>query len=181
MKGSARSYGEIDLIPLFEHIREDCVNIGGHAGAGGLTVESARFMEITGKIQKYGKENFPVPANEEQTEWDFEMSAEELPKFLEEQQQYAPFGEGIPKPVICVKGYKKAYRMTKIGQADHMMLGSSGKHVKLFNEYCDAIGFDLAEEYAKHAEEETHDLIGSVGYNAFNGSITPQFQIKGFI
>lgn len=172
-KASGRSVPGVDLTPMLAQISGMTVACGGHAGAAGVTVTEENFDALKNAILDY-MDFTPVPENDDTEKYDCEIKEDEIPQVLEQLKMYAPYGEGLKRPVFMIKEYKTAL---KFG-SHYKALGSNGTHLKIFGSVADAIGFGLAEKYEALGRPTTVSLLGDVTENSFRGQKSPQFSIK---
>lgn len=99
LKGSARSYGEADLMSVLLGAREILGEFGGHSKAAGLSVECERFDRLCAYLEglcelpqcqstQEGLEILPIDVKDIDTE---------LFALL---QRFEPYGQGNPKPIL---------------------------------------------------------------------------------
>ncbi len=172
LKGSGRSYGDIDLYSVITHVSEITEKAGGHEGAAGLSVHREKFNLLKETIEDFIK-TLPDPA-EESLLYDLELSPDEVGQALAEIKRFAPFGAGIPKPVVVVKEYKA------IGKnGSHFRLMGTGKeHLKIFGCNFDAVAFNLAPLYITMNCPIRMDMLGTIGENTYNGKTSIQIIVS---
>lgn len=100
MKGSARSYGDINIKEAMDAAKDHIVQYGGHSGAGGLTVDPDQLGELYDKMSENIR-NQSVSEVESQSTiyYDLDLPIEKLDETIEQLLQYAPFGEGN-EPIV---------------------------------------------------------------------------------
>ena len=172
LKCSVRSYGRQDLSPLLNHIRPYSLDEGGHSSAAGLTVASSNYTEMSKAIQEYTA-SAQTPSPEKALYYDMEVRESQLPVIMKILKSMAPFGEGVQKPVFVLP----EFHCSDYSGGGYHLLGQGREHVRLSGKECDAIGFDLAETYAKLGYPTTVDLLGTVEENHFHGHTSVQFHI----
>lgn len=173
LKGSGRSYGDYDLFPLLQVVAPYVETAGGHTGAAGISVAQESYEEMAAAIQAYAVEHPPAEPDDS-LYYDLELREEELPLALNELKALAPYGPGVEKPVLMVRGYQ----LLPKGYHSHRLMGRSNEHVKLFGTQSDAVGFHLSQTYQELGNPECVDLLGTVGENRFQGRTTLQFQFE---
>lgn len=119
LKGSARSYGDIDIYNIIYDYKDLLLGFGGHKGAAGLSIKKNNFKKfkegISKKIYKQANiENFCMG------ELAFETIDWQLVEIL---QSYEPYGEKNPTPTFKTKEVK----ITSIKK-----VGSNKEHKILF-------------------------------------------------
>ena len=173
LKGSGRSYGDYNLFPLLQVVAPYVETAGGHTGAAGISVAQESYEEMAAAIQAYAVEHPPAEPDDS-LYYDLELREEELPLALNELKALAPYGPGVEKPVLMVRGYQ----LLPKGYHSHRLMGRSNEHVKLFGTQSDAVGFHLSQTYQELGSPECVDLLGTVGENRFQGRTTLQFQFE---
>lgn len=173
-KGSGRSYGGVHLKELLDSANDLLTAYGGHAGAVGLTVSEENLEPLRERLI----ENIGSCEEADETEDDFydlEIEASDVPAVYEELSKYAPYGEGNPKIVFKINGFRLAPKRGKFSTR----LGD-GSIVRLFGSDCDAIGFGLADRYEMSGSPRLLNLYGVISPNSFNGIIYKQIEMKDF-
>jgi single-stranded-DNA-specific exonuclease len=118
-RGSARSYGDFDLMEALRARADLFERHGGHAQAAGFTIANARIEELHTHLLTWAGQSPGLPASDE-----------ELPSALPDVpdvpvadlligrpaaltyeaytrvQQIGPFGKGNPEPVFCMRGLR---------------------------------------------------------------------------
>lgn len=171
LKGSARSVQGLDLSGLPGLLGPYCVSIGGHAGAAGLSLKPEQLPRLQDELEAFVRESGWTP-EQPSLLYDMEIGEVDALRLLREQEQYAPYGEGVEKPVFLLKGFHAEVRH---GQP-YRFLGPDKSHLKLCGKNLEIIGFSLAEKYSSMGFPQKIDLIGTLMENRFQGNITCQFQ-----
>lgn len=170
--GSARSTDNINLVNTLKEIEELFLGFGGHAKAAGMSSELAKVEIIRERLNE-----MPLDISDDNDIfYDFEVEEADFSHFIEEAEKYAPYGEGNPIPTVYVKNYV----LYPDGGLYVRYMGKESIHVKLFGADSNALCFGMAEEYLKKAEPKNVTLIGNLSNNYFNGSVTPQIEVKAF-
>ncbi len=170
LKGSARSYIGYDLTPALDAIRPVTVSCGGHVGAAGISVERARFedMKAAAREALVGQRGKTADV----LEYDLELTEAQLQQAYQEQKPFAPFGEGVPKPVVLVRGFRSEVRF-----GNHFRtLGTQKDSVKINGGNADILAFGMAERYIDMSCPPVVDAIGTLGENVYNGRTTIQLE-----
>ncbi len=166
-KGSARSIEEVNIVELIRSCSDILVDVGGHKGAAGFTIETAKLKEFKLRLTKTCNE---LPKNSEPTLLiDAEISISQITKSLiKDLSKFEPFGFGNPRPLL-MSSQVKIRDLRTVG---------SGKHLKLKVEDIDAIGFGMGEMITKLRDNQLVDIAYSPEINRFNGSETVQLKIR---
>lgn len=176
LKGSGRTYNSIDLsglVPSVSHIIEGG---GGHAGAAGISVRASRFHELKTAMEEF-MESLEVEQCDSAMSYDIEIHEKDVPEALKALNKYAPYGEGVPKPVFMLSDFKCSQKQ---GNSWYRYMGAGETHLKLFGETIDVVAFGLAGRYGCESCPQCVDLIGSIGTNHFNGRTYLQFLASDF-
>jgi len=173
LKGSGRTYGTLHLKELLDSVSESLFGYGGHAGAVGLKVKLENIEKFKRTLQnQLAKAPDYTSADIEEEFYDLEIIEEQLPEFMRELKNFAPFGEGNPKVVFCVKNL----RLIPCAGKPFRLIGNKGQHIKLFGQHFDIIAFDMADTYKELGEPITIDVLGYIGENYFNGQTKLQIE-----
>lgn len=99
LKGSARSFGEVDLMSMLLGASEILGEFGGHSKAAGLSVETASFDELCAYLDSLSTLPKCQATQEELGALLIDVSDidEELFALL---QGFEPYGQGNPKPTL---------------------------------------------------------------------------------
>lgn len=174
LKGSGRSYGDYNLMEVVDAIRPFLVSGGGHTGAAGITIEEKDYEEVIRLMQEAmtGYE----PPEESTVEYDLEIPVEEIHKTYDEMQKYAPFGQGVPKPVVMVKDVVLSPRAGSLFK----YMGRQSEHIKMHARNFSAICFGQAEKYRSIGCPANVDILGALSMNSFQYSSELQIEAEDF-
>ncbi len=146
-RGSARSIPEYPLTDVYDALRECTRSVGGHACAGGVTIDSQRLEEFRTALESAnvgsGAETLPPRL------YDFAIDGSEATLELARAiQMLAPFGEGNREPVFRVDRLSLDRSPRLVGRhEDHLLL-----RLRHSEGAFDSIGFrqaSLAGEFAQ--------------------------------
>ena len=140
---------------------------GGHKEAGGLTLLEKNYDAFV-SIMHEKSSDFVSEVNND-TYYDFEISASEVPDMIKELSKYEPFGEGNPLPVFKIKDFTT---IEKWGEFKKIM-GKNKDSVKVFSRYADAVGIGQAEKL-KYFTSGNLSFIGTLSDNYYNNNVTHQ-------
>lgn len=121
-KASARSIPGFDITSFLRGLKKYLINVGGHAGAAGFTMQTVKIEAFIEAVQKKAKTQL--------TENDFEKTLmvdlhTPLPaatiQLVHALEELAPFGIGNPTPLFLSSGSVQGIRL----------VGTDGKHVRL--------------------------------------------------
>ena len=172
LKGSGRSTDDVSLIDVVEAASKHLIRYGGHAGAAGLSVKKENFAAMSLKMQEYlsGYE----PKSVDQVYYDLEIDAESVPAVMKELMKYAPYGQGNPAPVFCVKNITLSPRYG----SHFKVMGKNASHLKLFANGFSMIAFDGAERFHQESDPMRVSVIGTISENVFQYAKETQIEVK---
>ena len=171
IKGSARSYGNYDVKREFDRCPQLFVQYGGHSGAAGMTIKRSDLYTLSDILNDNSQDYDPMDADDALL-YDLEVNEKNLEEAIKEKERYAPYGEGNPEPVFKITGFIPVVR-----QGNCKKLIGGGKGTKISGLKCDALSFKFNEKderFNKIIPGGKIDLLGSISFNRFNSSITPQ-------
>lgn len=177
LKGSGRSGGYVDLTPLLDAVRPLTVKCGGHAGAAGISVERKNFEKMAAAMKDAYREVYGgAGCAEDVIQYDMELVPEMVNGAFHEMSRFAPFGQGVEKPVILIRGFQC---VNKFG-AHFRCMGAEKNHLKLNGTFCDAVGFGMVEKYLGMGSPATVDILCTLNENRYNGVSTIQLSLIDF-
>lgn len=172
-KGSARSFGDINILSIIETQKELLLGFGGHKGAAGLALESKNLEEFKNGINK----NIDK-ANLEDVEdcsilGELDMGEVDL-ELIEILEKFEPYGESNPKPKFISNTMIISNAQTVGKNSEHLKL-------RLFDEeshtYHEAIAFRCDESFEVN---ERVSVSYTVSKNEFNNRVSIQLIIDKF-
>ncbi len=95
--GSARSYGEIELLPVLQKMKRVFLEFGGHSKAAGLKVKTVSLCDLKKELSRF---KFLPEKNFFKYELFVSPSVLTTVDFFEQINLLEPFGEGNPPPLI---------------------------------------------------------------------------------
>ena len=167
-KGSARSANGINITSALREVKEHLIDIGGHAGAAGFSVETSKI-----EIFKTSLEKVLVKLNSEEPQ-DFLDIEAEIPfskinkSLVQKIETLEPFGLANPRPVLATQNMKIS---------DIRTVGS-GKHLKFKADGIDAIAFSMGELENFFDSGQIVNLAYNLELNEFNGRENLQLKVK---
>jgi len=104
IRGSGRSVKGVNLVEVLNHCTEHLQQWGGHPMAVGLTVEPGKLKALRECMNTRIRELFPDGLPESTVKIDAILTVDQLTTgLLEELDHLAPYGQGNPEPVFCLK------------------------------------------------------------------------------
>lgn len=162
--GSARAVkGTVHLKNLLDKVGEKIPGLlekyGGHESAAGVTIRRDRldeFNKAVNEISDYAPITTMV--------YDFELPENNWQGVYKAIQEYAPYGEGNPSPMLhfrCEPDPKEIVIMKR-------------EHLKVLQGNNECVVFGLAHKY-NPAQEGSLDLYGTLQLNEYRGGLSIQF------
>ncbi len=167
-RGSARSFGGINILEALSCCSDLMVRFGGHAEAAGLNIDESRIAELRSRL---GEACASMSANAEPAALVLDAVAGPADislSLVEELKGMAPFGVGNPEPIIAMEGAKIEGRRT-VGNGHLKLALSSGDFA------FDAIGFGMAE--SMHDDVSTISIAFTPQFNTYNGNTSLQLKL----
>lgn len=120
--GSARTFGDFDLVEALKATAEYLLKFGGHKQAAGLTLATARLDEFRVAIARYASDHMSEGGQHVVLELDAELPATNLTlDFFDQLEELQPFGVGNPKPLFLIKNME-LHGAKKVGSDKHAQL-----------------------------------------------------------
>jgi len=138
-RGSGRSIPEFNLIGALDRCRDLLLNVGGHAGAAGFTVQRDNLAALQMRLLKIAEEELAGVDLRPHIDIDAEVPLTVFTgDFYQQLQKLAPFGSGNPEPTFVTREVE-VLEWSPVGeQGDHLRL-----KVRQESVVWDAIGFGL--------------------------------------
>lgn len=174
IKGSGRSYGDVHLKKLLDKNQQYLVTYGGHASAAGLSLEKKKFDKFHQALIRTMRGN--VLQHDIEEYYDLLVPHEGIEALMKEIDQYAPYGEENPSPVIMIENLK-----LKPVDSDYYQTISAGKGIKLIAAELEAISFNGAETYKTLNNPKQVTLAGTLSRIFFNGKNKIQMEYQKVI
>lgn len=161
LKGSARSLEGLPLNEIFSRMSDLIVQFGGHAQAGGLSIEESKFDEFIERVNILAKEYTIIPKKK----MIIDCSLDELNyENYEIINSLAPYGEGFNEPYLSVEFPCKNINYLK----DY-------KHIKgIINFGCTFIGFNMNKDFGRSGNVK---LIGRLELDSYRGGKFLSFNV----
>ncbi len=174
-KGSGRSISGFDLHGSLVELSGLLAAFGGHRAACGLTIETGSIEEFRRSFGEFAGARLTDAELAPSRYVDALVCGRELTlELAEELSRLEPFGLGNPSVELLVTGARiSADRVTKDGQHLQCLVEAGGARAK-------AIGFGQAFLQEKLRSEPAWDVAVHLERNEFNGSVSPQLQLREF-
>lgn len=146
-KGSCRSFGDVHLVKLMTHCKNEFIHFGGHILAGGFEVAFQKIHTLE-NILNENFEHAKVETKEEVKKNIFDLELKNISfDFLQALSLISPFGVGNDKPVFKIKNYNNA---------NLVRFGKNNEHVKIiFNGLTGAEKREAVKFFTPHEEENS--------------------------
>lgn len=170
-KGSARSVEGFSLHQFFTEHQDQFVVCGGHALAGGFTVDEAHYDSfcqcVSAALQ--GHHLQPTTSVLQIDENDIHLSSVESLSLLE------PFGMKNEEPLYLLKNVPVA-KVQQLGQGKHLKMESQFPHSKMSMLY-----FQHGDLYGELKNIKTVNVIGTLQINEYRNQKSLNFIIKDIV
>ena len=165
-KGSGRSIPHFNLHRAFTDCARHLVQFGGHAYAAGLTIDEDNVDSFRNAMNEVGRRILSKENLVPEMFLDMSLKISEINEALYKQiTRMEPFGEENPPPVFLIE-CASISRLKRIGREEshvRFRVNQGGARI-------DAVGFNLAEEFASiDVELEKVDLACEFQINNWNG------------
>lgn len=171
LKGSARTFGDFSIVAAIDHVRNLITSGGGHAAAGGITMDVKNLPRLRAALQKYhasldlkDQDKFLSPSPDASIS-DFQ---DINPNLIKEITQLEPFGRGNEPPVLLTRAVKVIERKTMGANCQHVkfrLKDSRGKAMSMF-------AFGAANEFTAAPSDRLHDVYFEPTLNTWQGRST---------
>lgn len=174
LKGSSRSVDEVDIFKLLNDVRPYLLKFGGHSKAAGLSIKKENLDAF---INATNDKLNDVKYDTETMYYDTDIELCDVATTYETLQEYAPFGEGNPKPVFRVNGFS----LNPHNSDFYRFMGENKEHFKIWGAHgVEATGFWLSEMAAEKEYPRCIDLLCTLSENVYLGNSTSQLELIDF-
>ena len=164
LKGSCRAPEGFNVVDAFNSCGEIMVSSGGHALAGGCSINKNDLEEFKKRFMSFAKDNPVKKVTHDNIEIGLTEIDEENYNII---QSFSPFGEGWKAPEFFLKHIK----------TDSLMYSKSGEHILSYiGQGVKLVGFGFAR--SEMQEYSYVDMIGRIKQSIYRGSKTIEFVIK---
>jgi len=164
LKGSARSPVGFDVVKAFNHLSKYMLTFGGHALAGGCTINEKDFESFKNDFNHFVESTPLEPYEDKNIEINFSEINNENYELI---NSFSPFGESWPTPILKIK-HIKVSTLTYSRDNKHIIT-SIGYSLRL-------IGFGFSKE--QMLQNDFVDLTGSLRKGYYRGNSFLEFIIK---
>lgn len=174
LKGSARSFGDVHLKNLLDEHSDLIYKYGGHKGAAGLSVYKDNLEKFRTALKK-SLAGYELP---DTNFYDLEIEASEIPGFINELAEFAPFGEGNPEIEFKINNF-----VVSPSNKGFVQTMCNGKHGKVLNkDRITAVAFGMGEELTVKVDSKpkTLTLYGKLAMNISKYGSVQQIEVDSF-
>ncbi len=176
-KGSARAYGEFDMITALRAMDDLFEHYGGHQGAAGMTIAIEKIDAFRQQINEYATQNEGYNDHFEPLRIDAALTLHEIrSSFLAQLQLLEPFGPDNPQPMFAFNNVRCVRSETLGKQKEHYKLVVSDQQVQ--EPPVEIIAFQQAELVHQIAPGSRMELVVTCTLNEFRGQQKPQIILK---
>ncbi len=163
-KGSCRAPEGFNVVDAFNSCGEIMLTAGGHALAGGCSINKKDLEEFKNRFEKYAKEN-PIVVIEHD---DIPIGLTEVnAENYELIRTFSPFGEGWRAPTFLLKHIK----------TDSLMYSKNGEHILSYiGQGVKLVGFNFPKREVN--EFNYVDFVGQIKESVYRGQVSIEFNIK---
>lgn len=169
LKGSARSYGDAHLFNMLQEGAEFLTRFGGHKEAAGLSLEESNLKAFQERMYNVYHRDCTETHVDDTIYYDLEADGtddETLRRLLKDIQQYGPYGQGNPQPVLFIKGLL----LTPMGSGCYYRYMGDRTAVRMSSKELDCISFHDAEQFERIGVPTLIDVIGTTSVNHYMGN-----------
>lgn len=164
LKGSARTPEGFNVVEAFAACSDLTLTSGGHALAGGCSINKNDFESFKKIFNKFAEDNPIKEVVEDDIQIGLTEINEENYRIL---QSFSPFGEGWKTPNLCVKHIK----------TNSLMYSRSGEHIMTYlGQSSKLTGFGFSKEMV--SEYSYIDVYGKMTSSVYRGQESIDFYIR---
>jgi single-stranded-DNA-specific exonuclease len=176
-KGSARSFGDYNIVDALNFASDLLIKFGGHSAAAGATLKTENIPLLRDRLNEY-YQTLKLKSQTSYLDPIVDVESTDFANFnwglLDAIKQLAPFGRGNPRPLFLCQTLKIK---------DFKVVGASGKHLKLLlsdsgGRVIDGIGFNLAEQHSNLAAGANIKVCFELEENNFKNQNNLQFVVR---
>lgn len=170
LKGSARSIPGFHITDFLRELKKYLIDVGGHPGASGFTMEKAKFDQFVEKAEKKAEKEIGEKDLERTITVDLKIPLAKINRSIVESfAKLEPFGIGNPAPVF----------LSDVEILDAKLFGKKNEHLKIIVKDpqkqsfpIEFIAFGSSELYAKLSRNMKTQIVYSLEINRWNGQET---------
>ncbi|KKQ02080.1 MAG: Single-stranded DNA-specific exonuclease [Candidatus Roizmanbacteria bacterium GW2011_GWA2_36_23] len=164
LKGSARSVGEFHITNFLRELKKYLIDIGGHQGAAGFTIEEKKLTEFNTAALGLINKHLEDKDLERKIEADIKIPLSKITLALAKTiEKLQPFGIGNPQPKFYCEG--------KI--IDAKLMGKNNQHLKIYIKDdasfpLEILSFNNGKEFINLSKGKKIEVVISLSVNRWN-------------
>lgn len=167
LKGSARSISSFHITNFLRDLKEFLIDVGGHKGAAGFTMEKKYLATFTTTAEKVVNTLLKDKDLERKIEVDLKTPISQISlNLIKTMEKLEPFGIGNPRPIF--------YSEAKL--IDAKLFGKTNNHLKLFVKDPDKdsfplelISFSNGDQFSKFSRGQKINIVYSLEIDRWGG------------
>lgn len=179
LKGSARSIASFHITNFLRDLKEFLIDVGGHKGAAGFTMEKSKFAKFVQTAQKKAEKLISEKDLERTIEVDLKSSISQIsPKLVKAMEALEPFGIGNPRPTF----------FSQAELVDAKLFGKTNNHLKLFVKDPDnnslpleLISFSNGDQFNKFSRGQKLEIVYSLEIDRWGGGEKMRGKVINFL
>lgn len=164
IKGSARSEDNFNIFECLTALNDELIAYGGHACAGGFSLNPNNFNNFKQKLVQYCNNNFSLKNKKERKTIPINVGEVNMENY-KLIQSLRPFGNGFEKPLFKIEGFKTS-TLTFSKDNKHILTKLSMNSNLIYFNYDSSL---LNENFV--------NFIGYFDINIFRENISIQFKV----
>lgn len=169
LKGSARSIPSFHITDFLRELKEYLIDVGGHKGAAGFTMEKSEFPKFSQKSQKLAEKLISEKDLERKIEVDLKIPISLITlKLTQAMEKLEPFGMGNPRPTFY----------SGVELIDAKFFGKNNDHLKLIvkdpinnnSSPLELVSFYSADQFPKLARGQKINIVYTLEIDRWGGS-----------
>lgn len=172
--GSARSNKNVDITNLLSLQADLLSRYGGHVQAAGFSLPAANLNKFVTAINQLARKQISNEQVRRPISYDMEIQPTDISlQLVKELELLEPFGMGNTPP---------SFLLSQVSSPIYRQFGKANEHLS-YAFYPDPNTGKLEIVWFNHQlapdqYQQVHDFVGTLGYNEWNGQLTPQFKVK---
>ncbi len=159
-KGSARSIPAFHMTDFLRSLKDNLIDVGGHAAAAGFTVEAKKIKQFISDAEKKADDLINEKDLDKTITADLKIPISKVTiKLAEALSSLEPFGVGNPRPVFVSSGVI----------TDANIFGKTGTHLKIVIGSLEFIAFNKANIFEKISRGLKVDIVYNLEIDRWQG------------
>jgi single-stranded-DNA-specific exonuclease len=167
-KGSARSIPSFHITNFLKDLKEYLVSVGGHAQAGGFSIEASQMKKFIKEVEKRGKAQIKPEDLVRTIEADLKVPLSKITYGLVRAVEHLqPFGIGNPQPTF----------FSELRVLDAKLFGKKNEHLKIVAQDpysrsypLELIAFSAADKFAELSRNAIIEAVYQVEIDRWGGN-----------